>query len=57
MCGGVYAYLKDRGRVWVESIHGLDGTARVRFDPGQGMRSRVHKVRIADIDFARQWRF
>ena len=55
--GGVYAYWRDHGRVWVESINTLKGTALVRFDPGLGMRSRQHAVKLAFIDFNREWKF
>lgn len=54
--GAVYAYLADRGRVWVESINSAQGTALVRFDPNLGMRSRVHKVSLAALDFDREWK-
>lgn len=55
--GGVWAYLKGHGRVWVESIASLHGTALVRFDANTGFRSRVKKVQLAEIDFEREWRF
>lgn len=55
--GGVYAYLIDRGRVWVESINSVTGTALVWFDPNLGRRSRQHKVNLSQIDFNREWRF
>lgn len=57
--GGVYAYVLDRGRVWVESVSSLgpNGTALVRFDPNEGMRSRVHKVPLNQVDFDREWKF
>ena len=66
--GGMYAYyagpsgpsisgsLVATGRVWVESINSLKGTALVRFDPGEGMRSRAYSVRLTDVDFSREWR-
>ena len=49
--GGVYAYWRDHGRVWVESIHSLNGTAMIRPDPGIGMRGHVKKVALRDLDF------
>lgn len=55
--GGMYAYVKDRGRAWVESIDTLKGTAKVRFDPGEGMRGRVVTVPLSSVDFRREWRF
>ena len=55
--GGMHAYLKDRGRVWVESINTFNGTALVRFDADLGTRSRVHSVALDAIDFTREWRF
>ena len=55
--GGVNAYWIDHGRVWVESIHSGDGTALVRPDANTGMRGRTCKVRLADIDFTREWKF
>lgn len=55
--GAVYAYVKDQGRVWVESINSLKGTALVRFDPGQDMRSRARTVSMAAVDFTREWKF
>lgn len=54
--GGVYAYLIDHGRVWVESFNSMKGTALVRFDPGLGMRSRVKSVQLSQIDFNREWK-
>lgn len=54
--GAVYAYVKDRGRVWVESINTLEGSALVRFDPGEGMRGRTFKVPLDTIDFEREWK-
>jgi hypothetical protein len=55
--GGVYAYLIDQGRVWVESINSIRQSALVRFDPGEGLRGRVKVVRLSSIDFSREWRF
>jgi hypothetical protein len=49
--GGVNAYWRDHGRVWVESIHSLNGTAMIRPDPGMGMRGHVKKVALRDLDF------
>jgi len=49
--GGVYALLTGRGRVWVESINSIKGTALVRFDAGEGTRSSARTVPIAAIDF------
>ena len=54
--GGMFALWKDHGRVWVESIHTLEGIAIVRFDCNDGTRSRVSKAPIAQIDFTREWR-
>lgn len=55
--GGVHAYVIDRGRAFVESIHCMNGTALVRFDAGIGMRSRCEKVKLSDVDFTREWKF
>jgi len=55
--GGVYAYYINRGRVWVESFNSITSTALIRFDPGEGVRSRVHKVRLSQLDFSREWKF
>ena len=55
--GGVHAYLIDRGRVWVESINSLKGTALVRFDCKTGIRSRARTVKLVEIDFTREWKF
>lgn len=56
--GGVFAqcvaYIKDEvksGRVWVESINSLDGTALVRFDCGDRPRSVCHKVSLLALEF------
>jgi hypothetical protein len=51
---GVNAYLKGRGRVYVDGIMG--NTAFVRFDPGEGTRSRQHKVPLDQLDFSREWK-
>ena len=55
--GNVYAYLKGRGRVWVTRINSLQNKAYVRFNPGEGMRSREHVVKLSDVDFTREWKF
>lgn len=52
--GGVHAYIANRGRAWIESIHSLNGTALVRFNAGIGMRSRCEKVKLSDVDFTRE---
>ena len=58
--GGVYAFWNARptisgsaqpGRVWVESINSAKGTAIVRYDAGEGIRSRSMCAAIADLDF------
>jgi len=59
--GGTYAMATHpktggRGRVWVESISTHHGdpsasSALVRFDPGEGMRSRVYKVPLSSVQF------
>lgn len=54
--GGVYAYHRDRGRVWVESINTAKGTAIVRYDAGTGTRSTARAVPLGDLDFTREWR-
>lgn len=51
--GGIYAYVTGRGRCWIESFNGLKESALVRFDPGEGMRSKVAKVPLAAIDWNR----
>jgi hypothetical protein len=53
----VHAYAIDRGRVWVETIDAAKKTALIRFDANLGRRSRVHEIRLADIDFSREWKF
>ena len=55
--GATWAYLKDQGRVYVENFNSLKRTANIRFDPGLGMRSRVRKVNLDDLDFTREWKF
>lgn len=58
--GNMYALVTSgerRGRVWVESINSLKGTALVRFDPNEGMRSRAYTVPIQAVDFTREWKF
>ncbi len=55
--GGMYAYVRDKGRAWIESVNSLQGIALVRFDANIGRRSRVYKVNLCDIDFTREWRF
>ncbi len=54
---GMYAYVIDRGRVWVESFNSLKQTALVRFDCNTGMRSRCHTVPLSQVDFTREWKF
>jgi hypothetical protein len=51
---GVHAYLTGRGRVWVEMISG--DSAVVRFDCDDGLRGPRRIVRLADIDFTREWK-
>jgi hypothetical protein len=53
----VHAYVRDRGRAWVESCDAAKGTAAVRFDPGFGVRGRIEHVRLESIDFSREWKF
>jgi hypothetical protein len=55
--GGMFVYVKNRGRAWVQSINSLTRTALVRFDCNDGMRSRVHKFSFDQIDFTREWKF
>jgi hypothetical protein len=49
--GGVHAQWIGHGRVWVESLNSIKKTALVRFDPGEGMRSRAKSVPLSEIDF------
>lgn len=49
--GGVYAQVIGKGRVWVEYIRSDQKTAAVRYDPGEGMRSRISIVPLDQIDF------
>ena len=54
---GISGSLLNPGRAWVESINSLKGTAIIRYNPNEGTRSRAYAVRLADIDFNREWKF
>ena len=54
---GMYAYWRDHGRVWVESVNPRRGAALVRFDAKTGMRSLRVAAPLAEIDFTRECRF
>jgi hypothetical protein len=56
--GGILAMWRPRpgisgaanpGRVWVESINSLKGTAIVRYDTGEGLRSRAYTALLSDL--------
>lgn len=63
--GGIFAFWTPAkgisgsaqpGRVWVESINSIKGTALVRYDAGDGMRSRQFCARLLDLQqTARGW--
>jgi len=40
----------NAGRVWVESINSAQGTAHVRYDTGEGMRSRLYCARLSELE-------
>ena len=50
--GGVIALHTGHGRVYVESISG-NGTAIIRYDSDEGMRSPCHTVPLDEINFGR----
>lgn len=54
--GGMHALWIGHGRVWVESFNSIKRTALVRFDAGDGMRSRCRTVPLDEIDFTREWK-
>ena len=56
--GGIFAYWNPQkgisgsanpGRVWVDSINSVKGTAIIRFDANTGMRSRAFSARLVDL--------
>lgn len=41
----------DRGRVWVDTIDWTNHIAIVRFDPGDGTRSRQYRAPLCDLEW------
>ena len=48
---GTIAHVIGRGRAYIESVDLDAGTALVRFDSGEGRRSRCHEFALTAIDF------
>jgi hypothetical protein len=49
--GGMFASTKEHGRVWVDSISSLNGTAKIKV--GNGFGAKRHTVAISTINFER----
>jgi hypothetical protein len=48
---GSIAHVIGYGRAYIESVDLDAGIAMVRFDSGQGRRSRCHEFALGEIDF------